>query len=122
LIAPEGAFEQAWGYRTKLHITGSLASWDELHDETPEVGAHKWLTPDLVLVECLVSTPSSGVRLVEPFLLLAGPPDLPDRIARRKAISRSTMREAAHPVERAYDELKQAVRGTRAQHLASDEA
>jgi len=70
---------------------------------------------DLVLVECLLATPSSGVRLAEPAAVLAGGRELLDRYPRRPPVTRAEMAAQPvdlHPVERAYGELKEAVRRT----------
>ncbi len=70
---------------------------------------------DLVLVECLLATASSGVRLAEPAAVLAGDRGLLDRFPRRPPVTRAEMAAHPldlHPVERAYDQLKEAVRRT----------
>jgi hypothetical protein len=66
-----------------------------------------------VLVECLLATPASGVRLAEPAAVLAGDRGLLDRFPRRPPVTRAEMaahRVDVHPVERAYDQLKETVR------------
>jgi hypothetical protein len=112
LITHDGGFGDAWERRAELHVTGSLAAWDERVDGP--VGAHKWMTRDRIFVECLIADLSSGVRLAQPFVVVAGDLDLPDRLERRPRVLRPEMGEALHPIERAYDELKAAVRGSRA--------
>ncbi|MGH2820649.1 MAG: nucleotidyltransferase domain-containing protein [Actinomycetota bacterium] len=110
LIANEGDFERAWKDRRKLHVTGCLLAWDNRSEDRP-VGAHKWITPDLVLVECLISAPSGGARLAEPFEMLTGDRPLVERFPRRPPIDRSEMTpEGLHPVELAYDRLKEELR------------
>jgi hypothetical protein len=52
------------------------------------VGAHKWVTNDLVLVECLLAASDSGVRLAPPYRAVAGEPGLAERFT------------AAHPSSR----------------------
>jgi GrpB-like predicted nucleotidyltransferase (UPF0157 family) len=112
LITRDGKFGDAWERRGELHVTGALAAWDE-PPEGP-VGAHKWVTRDLIFVECLVAAPGSGVRLAQPFVVVAGGDDLPHWLEQRSPILRTEMRQASHPIERAYDELKVAIRAFRA--------
>ena len=123
-VVRDGSFEQAWSRREALHGADALASWDDLEPGRPEIGGHKWLNRDLVLVECLLATPASGVRLAEPFRVLAGDASLPDRLVRRPPIERADLdayaqeRHAAgrvHDVERAYAELARAVRAAPAE-------
>ncbi len=112
LAVRDGGFGQVWKDRTGLHRDALLA-WDLSTGDRP-VGAHKWLTNELVLVECLIAEPGSGVRLAEPFVRLSGPPDLPDRLTRREPIQRNEVDTAAfigHPLELLYDAFKRYVRG-----------
>jgi len=69
------------------------------------------VTPDLVLVEALFAAPSCGVRLAQPWTLIAGEPEASAVFPARPPIDRSEMnRAAAHPVDRAFDDLKIALR------------
>jgi hypothetical protein len=111
VIVREGQFEQAWAERGALHVTGTLCEWDQRLDERAEIAAHRWLTGELVLVEALIATTSSGVRLAEPWELAAGRPDTPIGLTHRPPIERDEMGAAEpHPVETAYDEFKSRVR------------
>jgi hypothetical protein len=101
-------FEDAWQLRHELHGTGSLACWDGRRQA--EAAAHKWVTADLVLVEALFAGPDSGVRLAPPWRVVAGDPDLALRFTPRPPIQRTEMGSDVHPVERAFDELKVALR------------
>jgi hypothetical protein len=113
LIAYEGRFEQAWARRTEWHVTGAIVDWDESEGEPRSVAGHRWLTPDLVLVESIITAPRNGGRLAEPFKLVAGEARLVDEVPRRPPIERSEMTgEGAHPVDIAYEELKKAVRAS----------
>jgi predicted nucleotidyltransferase len=60
VVALDGAFSAAWEQRDRLHATGALASWDEHDGVFEEAAVHVWLTPDIVLVEALIATLSSG--------------------------------------------------------------
>ena len=119
VVVAEGRFDEAWAGRGRLEDGEAIAAWDDLDPDRAEIGGHKWLTDDLVLVECLLATPSSGVRLAEPYSVLAGAAALPDRLARRDPFTRtelqayaSTRAEAGrlHEIEAAYGRLVEAVR------------
>jgi hypothetical protein len=111
VIIREGSFEQAWVERETLRVTGTLCAWDQRLDHDAEVAAHRWLTPELVLVEALIATASSGVRLAEPWKLVVGRSDAPTALTSRPPIARSEMGATQpHPVEAAYDEFKSRVR------------
>ncbi len=112
VVVANGSFDKVWTHRALLHGT-TLHAWDVFPGDRA-VGAHKWLTSDLVLVECLIAEPSSGVRLADPFECLAGPSDLPDRLIRRDPIPRGEVDGGGFvgdPVELLYDALKRCVRG-----------
>lgn len=119
VVVTEGRFEEAWAARRRLEGGEALAAWDDLEPDRSEVGGHKWLTRDLVLVECLLATPASGVRLAEPHSVLAGEESLPDRLERRGTLTRAEVREYAsaradagrlNEIEAAYGRLADAVR------------
>lgn len=108
LLAPDGGFERAWQRREELHGDDTISAWDEPRPGLPEVAGHSWLTRDLVMVETLFATPSSGFRLAEPYAILAGA--LPSRTALRPPVSRSEFTSTPHPVDHAYSVLKATVR------------
>jgi nucleotidyltransferase-like protein len=113
LVAPDGGFAAAWAAREELHADAALVCWDQRDPGFSEAGAHKWVTRDLVLVECLLATPTSGVRLARPAAVVAGDAGLVERFPARPQISRDELAgepERLHEVERAYDQLKAAVR------------
>ncbi|MGH2737156.1 MAG: nucleotidyltransferase domain-containing protein [Actinomycetota bacterium] len=111
LITYEGRFEQAWKRRDELHVTGAIVHWDEQAGEPHSVAGHRWVTPELVLVESVISAPRDGARLAAPFKLVVGDTRLVENFPRRPPIDRSEMTdEATHPVDSAYEELKEAVR------------
>jgi Nucleotidyltransferase domain len=124
VVVAEGRFAEAWKQRATLQTQDVLVAWDWPPDGR-DAGGHKWLTRELVLVECALWTPSSGVRLAEPFAVLVGEASLGDRFERRGAISREELEEFAqerkddgtmHEVERQYGELVRAARAARAEH------
>lgn len=111
ICARPGRFAQVWRRRCDLHVTGALVSWDDEGQAAAEIAVHRWVTDDLVLVEALFAAPGSGVRLAQPWRIIAGGPQVAGAFASRPPIDRSEMdREAAHPVDRAFDDLKVALR------------
>lgn len=110
LVVQDGRFEKAWEERIALHVTDAIVAWDVGDPTEGNLAAHKWLTSDLVLVECLIATAQSGVRLAEPHVVIAGLPQAVERVEGRPPISRDEFTGAVHPVEQAYDRLKGAVR------------
>jgi hypothetical protein len=88
VVAAEGRFDEAWAARHELDGGEALVAWDDLERGRPEIGGRKWLTRGVVLVECVLATPSSGVRLADPFRLVVGDPTIPERLARRPPIER----------------------------------
>lgn len=117
-VARECRFADAWAARTELS-EGALYAWDHVEGEDMEVKSHKWLTRDLVKVECLIATPSSEMRLADPVAVAAGEASLPDRFTRREAIPREAIEAYAqesraggrvHEVEARYGDLKNALR------------
>lgn len=117
-VVAEGRFADAWAARGELS-TGALCAWDHVQGDDREVAARKWLTRDLVKVECLLATPSSGMRLAEPVAVLAGDASLPDRFVRTGPIPREEIEAYArdlrdtgkvHEVEALYGDLKTALR------------
>jgi len=113
VVVRDGRFDEAWAERAVLQSEDALFAWDQRDDPNREIGAHRWLSGDVVLVEALFGTPSSGMRLAPPWSVLAGAPDAAARLIPRPPIERTEMgHSAAHPVEAAYDEFKMRLRST----------
>jgi Nucleotidyltransferase domain len=122
VVVAEGRFDESWAARAELEGGEAIFAWDQLEAGRMNVGARKWLTTDVVLVECLLTTPSSGAKLAEPHRLLTGSSDLAGRIPQIPPIPRRELEEYAeeqreagrtHPVQTAYDGLTRAVRAAR---------
>lgn len=113
LLAVVREFDEAWKERRTLGDVADLAQWDAPRGDTP-VGVHKWITRDLVLVECLLGEAGS-FRLAEPYKVVAGEATLADRLPRRQRLTRAdvTASPPDEPIERLYDEFKASVRGHR---------
>jgi hypothetical protein len=112
----DSRFVEAWQERTALQVTGAMVWWDH-HLIPDQMGTHKWVTDDLVLVECLLAAPASSVRLASPYRVVAGDPELADRFTVRPPIQRHEMGTDVHPVEHAYDQLKEVIRTHRQRPL-----
>lgn len=107
----DGLFATAWERRHAVHDDSSLACWDQGPDAGSEVAVHRWVTADMVLVEALFASPVSGVRLAKPWRVIAGDARVTDRLLPRPPIDRAEFsRDAAHPVDIAFDDLKHALR------------
>src|SRR5262245_54575513 len=72
LVVSDGGCDAGWAAREELHGDTALMCWDQRDPAFAEAGAHKWVTRDLVLVECLLATPTSRVRLARPASVVAG--------------------------------------------------
>jgi len=112
VCAASGQFESAWARRTELHVTGALVSWDDGPRPGAQTAVHRWVTDDVVLVEALFTVAGSGVRLAEPWRVIAGAAEVWTSFRARPPIDRAEFdRAEAHPVDRAFAELKRALRG-----------
>jgi len=111
VCAHPGRFDQAWRLRNDLHATGALICWDDGRESNHEIGVHRWVTTDVVLVEVLIATPGSGVRLAQPWKVIAGDASVAQLFPARPPIDRAEFDPAAaHPIDRAFSELKAALR------------
>lgn len=120
VVTSQGAFDEVWHSRCSLHGSTVTTCWDHTDEGgPPDARAHKWLDDNLVLVECLITTPASGVRLAPPHRVLTGPDDLATHLEARPPIERDEMTAVGDrfardlDVETAYDLLKDAVRRRR---------
>jgi hypothetical protein len=85
-ITYRGRFKDVWNRRRDLHVTGEIVEWDLLNANADAVGGHRWISPDLVLVEAVISEPDGGGRIAEPFELVTGDPQLLKGFPRRKPV------------------------------------
>ena len=110
VVVREFSFPSAYGQRHSLHAASVPACWDHLTDPPSEVAAHKWIDENAVLVEVLLATASGSLRIAEPARVILGDPAVLNRTRRRPRIRRHEMTGSTHPIEAAYDGLKDAVR------------
>jgi hypothetical protein len=111
VVIEPGRFDEAWEKRHDLHPEGS-ACWDYPRPDNREVAAHRWLTPDIVLFDGLISTPS-GARVADPLVVLVGDVGLADRMTRFDQAGQSGVEIELNEVERLYGLLKLAARAAR---------
>jgi hypothetical protein len=111
---PDGRFANGWDRRHDVHGDGVLACWDQGPQAGSAVAVHRWVTADMVLVEALFASPASGARLAKPWRMIAGDTRVADSFEPRPPIDRAEFsRDAAHPVDLAFDDLKNALRSMR---------
>jgi len=110
VIVGELSFDAAHQQRHAFHAASVPACWDHPIGPPSDVAAHKWIDGSGVLVEVLIATASGPVRVAEPARVVLGDPAVLTRTSRRPPIKREEMTESTHPVESAYDKLKEAVR------------
>jgi hypothetical protein len=104
VVVKDGRFEEAWSRRRELGYEDDIFAWDVREATVAEVGAHKFITKDLVFAECLIATPASAASLADPCRVLAGPADLPGRVRRRPPIERAELGAKVRALQR-VDEL-----------------
>jgi hypothetical protein len=117
-VVSHGRFDQAWQERHLLETERRLVAWDS-HPE-PDCQGHKWITRDLVKVECCIVDPETGsMDLADPCAVLVGDQSLIDRFPRTPPIAPETLEAYAqglrdelkiHEVELKYGEMKTAIR------------
>lgn len=72
VLIDDGAFTDAWEQRASLRPDGTLYWWDIRPDANREIGTHNWLTRDMVLVECALTTQKAHPRLSAPYRVVDG--------------------------------------------------
>jgi Nucleotidyltransferase domain len=110
VIVRESGFGAAVRQRHALHPASVAACWDQPGQPSSDPAAHKWFDQSGVLVEVLIATAAGPLRVAEPATVVLGDPATLARTHRRPPISRAEMGGSVHPIEAAYDRLKEAVR------------
>jgi hypothetical protein len=110
VVVRESGFAAAVWRRHALHLASVAACWDQFTGPPSDPAAHKWLDESGVLVEVLIATASGPLRVADPARVVLGDPATLDRTHRRPPIRRAEMGGSVHPIESAYDRLKECVR------------
>lgn len=123
VLVEDGAFTDAWEQRESLRPSDALQWWDIRPDATREIGTHNWLTRDMVLVECALTTARARPGLAEPYEVLEGDPAAVESFVPRERIPRqelddfnSRLRAAGHLPEfhQRFGDFIRALRAARA--------
>lgn len=109
VILAENAFAAAFRQRHSLHAESVPVCWDKLGDPSFQVAAHKWIDDRGILLDVLLGPPAA-LRIAEPAKVVLGDPAVLSRCRRRPPITRAEMTGTVHPIEAAYDTLKEAIR------------
>jgi len=124
-VVRPGALDCAWEARLEV-VGAALVTW-EGRDRSGPLRWLKWLTPELVKVECGFLDAESGARaLADPFLVAAGdgsivarfPRTTPDDVHARRAVQAASQGRIVDPetlaagerIDWSLSELKTAVR------------
>ena len=73
IFAADESFDPVWSRRHQVHGPGAVVCWDTIDPVRPGVGAHRWVGADGVLVETLIATVTSGVRVASPAIPILVP-------------------------------------------------
>ncbi|MEJ7791250.1 MAG: nucleotidyltransferase domain-containing protein [Gaiellaceae bacterium] len=115
----EGRFENAWADRHLLSPPDSLVKWDIRPDPEREIGSHRFLSRNVVKVEILLATPSSGFQLADPIAVVGGDESVVERFPRIPPIDPEVLRQYAQAlrddgvlpeVELRYSDLMRTIR------------
>jgi hypothetical protein len=119
-VAAEGRFEDAWARRRELETEGTLFWWDVHVAADGDAGSHKWITRDIVKVECgIVDARHSNMQLAEPYSVIVGHPSIAERFPPLEPIPPDVLEAYAQElreqglvpeVETRYGELRTALR------------
>jgi Nucleotidyltransferase domain len=122
-VAADRQYEAAWARRAELETPNPLFVWDLVVDRTVDEGGHKWITHDLVKVECGIVDPARGdTQLAPPYAVVVGDPSIAQRFRPLDPIPLEVLEAYAQKlrdeglvpeVESRYGELKAAIRAAR---------
>lgn len=119
-VIAEGRFDDAWARRRELETAGTLCGWDARIDADGDAASHKWITGDIVKVECgFADATRSAMQLAPPYAVLVGdesvatrfPPLEPIPEEALEAYARELRERGMVPeVEVRYGDLRRALR------------
>jgi hypothetical protein len=119
-VVAEGRFEDAWARRHELETPGMLCRWDVHVESDGDAASHKWITPNIVKVECgFADAARSAMQLAEPYAVIVGDESVATRFPPLEPMPPDVLEAYAQElrdkgmvpeVETAYGELRRALR------------
>ncbi len=119
-VVADGLFDAAWARRREFETPGTLVEWDVRVESDGEAASHKWITQDVVKVECgFADAARSTMQLAEPYGVLVGDTSVADRFPPLEPIPPDVLEAYAQElrdkgmvpeVEAVYGELRRALR------------
>jgi hypothetical protein len=122
-VVADGQFQAAWARRREFETPGTLFQWDVHIESEGDAASHKWITQDIVKVECgFADATQSAMQLAEPYVVLVGDETVATRFPPLEPIPHDVLEAYAQElrdkgmvpeVETAYGELRRALRSQR---------
>jgi predicted nucleotidyltransferase len=119
-VVTDGRFDDAWARRRELETDGTLYRWDVHIESDGDAASHKWITQDIVKVECGFADPArSAMQLAEPYAVIVGGESVATRFPPLEPIPPDVLEAYAQElrdkgmvpeVEAVYGELRRALR------------
>lgn len=119
-VVADGCFAEAWARRREMELPGTLFQWDVQVESDGDAASHKWITRDIVKVECGFADASrSAMQLAEPYAVLVGDASVATRFPPLEPIPADVLEAYAQElrdkgmvpdVETTYGELRRALR------------
>ena len=119
-VVAEGRFDEAWARRRELETAGTLYEWDVRIEPDGDAASHKWITQDIVKVECgFADAARSAMQLAEPYAVLVGDASVATRFPPLEPIPPEVLEAYAQElrdkgmvpeVETVYGDLRRALR------------
>ena len=122
-VVADGRFNEAWERRRDFETAGTLFRWDVRIESDGDAASHKWITQDIVKVECgFADAAHSAMQLAEPYAVLVGDESVATRFPALEPIPPDALEAYVQElrdkgmvpeVETAYGDLRQALRRAR---------
>jgi len=119
-VVAEDQFVDAWARRREMETAGTLYEWDVQVESDGDAASRKWLTQDIVKVECgFADAAHSAMQLAEPYAVVVGDASVARRFPPLEPIPPDVLEAYAQElrdkgmvpeVETAYGELRRALR------------
>jgi hypothetical protein len=119
-VVADGKFDEAWDQRHNFETPGTLYRWDVRIESDGDAASHKWITQDVIKVECGFADASrSAMQLAEPYAVLVGDESVATRFPPLEPIPDDVLEAYVQhlrdqgmvpEVETCYGELRRALR------------